>query len=129
MDPITLTILSRIIDSIIESALAPAPLPPPSAPVGMVRPALHNGMLAVMEPPENGHARFGNETLPLSASLQIRNTQNLIVMPMAIRGPAPVLYKLDQYGTVQRVWILTPEEAEAADQIIRQKQRAAPPPQ
>jgi len=33
------------------------------------------------------------------------------------------------YGTVQRVWVLTPEEADVADQLIKQRSRAAPPKQ
>ncbi|MBZ0125769.1 MAG: hypothetical protein K8F32_05305, partial [Rhodocyclaceae bacterium] len=75
-------------------------------------------------PPSNGYAQFGSETLRLSASLQIRDTQNRIVMPMAMQGSVPVLYKLDEYGTVQRVWVLTQEEAEVADQLIKQKKSA-----
>lgn len=125
MNPIVSAIISSIIDSILESAMAPAPLPPPSAPPGIVRPPLQQGPLAVMSPPSNGFAQFGSETLRLSASLQIRDVQNRIVMPMSMQGPVPVLYKLDEYGTVQRVWVLTEEEAEVADQLIRQKKSAA----
>jgi hypothetical protein len=125
MNPIVSAIISSIIDSILESAMAPAPLPPPSAPPGIVRPPLQQGPLAVMTPPSNGFAQFGGETLRLSASLQIRDVQNRIVMPMSMQGPVPVLYKLDEYGTVQRVWVLTEEEAEVADQLIRQKKSAA----
>ena len=122
MNPIVSAILSSIIDSIMESAMAPAPLPPPAAPPGIVRPALQNGPLATMSPPSNGYAPFGSENLRLAASLQIRDTQNRIVLPMSMQAPVPVLYKLDEYGSVQRVWVLTPEEAEVADQLIRQKQ-------
>jgi len=119
MNPIISSIISSIIESIIN---APAPaLPPPSAPPGIVRPALQNGPLAVMTPPSNGYAQFNNQTLQLAASLQIRDTQNRIVMPMTLQNPVPVLYKLDEYGTVQRVWVLTPEEAEVADQLIKQR--------
>lgn len=125
MNPIVSAIISSIIDSILESAMAPAPLPPPSAPPGIVRPPLQQGPLAVMSPPSNGFAQFGSETLRLSASLQIRDVQNRIVMPMSMQGPVPVLYKLDEYGTVQRVWVLTEEEAEVADQLIKQKKSAA----
>lgn len=122
MNPILSAILSSIIDSILESAMVPAPALPPSAPPGIVRPPLQQGPLAVMTPPNNGYAQFGGETLRLSASLQIRDTQNRIVMPMSVQGPVPVLYKLDEYGTVQRVWVLTQEEAEVADRLIKQKQ-------
>ena len=126
MNPIISAILSSIIDSILESAATPAPLPPPTAPPGIVRPALQNGPLAVMGPPSNGYAQFGDKTLRLSAGLQIRDTQNRIVMPMSVQGPVPVLYKTDEYGSVQRVWVLTQEEAEVADQLIRQKKSSTP---
>jgi hypothetical protein len=125
MNPIVSAIISSIIDSILESAMAPAPMMPPTAPTGVVRPSLENGPLAVMTPPSDGFAQFDSETLRLSASLQIRDVQNRIVMPMAMRQPVPVLYKLDAYGTVQRVWVLTQEEAEVAEELIRQKKSAA----
>lgn len=124
MNPIVSAIISSIIDSIIESAMAPTPVVPPSAPVGVVRPALQNGPLAVMTPPSNGFAQFDDKTLRLSASLQIRDTQNRIVMSGTLQQPIPVLYKIDEYGSVQRIWVLTPEEAEVADQLIKQKAAA-----
>lgn len=124
MNPIVSAIISSIIDSIIESAMTPTPVMPPSAPVGVVRPSLQNGPLATMSPPSNGYAQFGDKTLRLAASLQIRDTQNRIVMSGTLQQPVPVLYKIDEYGSVQRVWVLTPEEAEVADQLIKQKAAA-----
>ena len=124
MNPIVSAIISSIIENILESAMAPAPAMPPSAPVGIVRPALQNGPLATMSPPNNGYAQFNDQTLRLAASLQIRDTQNRIVMSGAVQQPVPVLYKLDEYGTVQRVWVLTREEAEVAEQLIKQKKSA-----
>ena len=124
MNPIVSAIISSIIDSILESAMAPAPVVPPSAPVGVVRPSLQNGPLAVMSPPSNGFAQFDDKTLRLAASLQIRDTQNRIVMSGSLQQPIPVLYKVDEYGSVQRIWVLTPEEAEVADQLIKQKAAA-----
>ncbi len=124
MNPIVSAIISSIIDSIIESAMTPTPVMPPSAPVGIVRPSLQNGPLAVMTPPSNGFAQFGDKTLRLAASLQIRDIQNRIIMSGTLQQPVPVLYKIDEYGSVQRVWVLTPEEAEVADQLIKQKAAA-----
>ena len=129
MNPIVSAILSSIIDSIMESAMAPPPPAPPSAPAGIVRPTLQSGPLAVMGPPQNGFAQFNDKTLRLSASLQIRDIQNRIVMSGTMQQPVPVLYKLDEYGTVQRVCVLTREEAEIADQLIKQRSQAAPPKQ
>ncbi len=123
MNPIVSAIISSIIESILNAP--PPPAPPPSLPAGIVRPALQTGPLATMSPPSNGYAQFGDQTLRLAASLQIRDTQNRIVMSGALRQPVPVLYKIDEYGSVQRVWVLTPEEAEVADQLIKQKSSAA----
>jgi hypothetical protein len=77
-----------------------------------------------MTPPTNGFAQFDDKTLRLAASLQIRDTQNRIVMSGSLQQPIPVLYKVDEYGSVQRIWVLTPEEAEVADQLIKQKAAA-----
>jgi hypothetical protein len=122
MNPIVSAIISSIIESILDAP--PPSVPPPSAPPGLVRPALQNGPLAMMTPPSNGYAQFGDKTLRLAASLQIRDTQNRIVMSGTLQQPIPVLYKLDEYGSVQRVWVLTQEEAEVADQLIKQKSSA-----
>ena len=100
MNPIVSAIISSIIDSILESAMTPAPVVPPGAPPGVVRPALQNGPLAMMGPPSNGQAQFGNETLRLSASLQIRDTQNRIVMSGSLQQPVPVLYKIDELSLI-----------------------------
>lgn len=124
MNPIVSAIISSIIDSIMESAMAPPPPVQPNVPAGIVRPTLQTGPLAVMGPPQNGFAQFNDQTLRLSASLQIRDTQNRIVLSGTMQQPVPVLYKLDEYGTVQRVWVLTREEAEVADQLIKQKASA-----
>ncbi|MBX3675555.1 MAG: hypothetical protein KF853_00900 [Rhodocyclaceae bacterium] len=123
MNPIVSAIISSIIESILDAP--PPPAPPPSVPAGIVRPALQTGPLATMSPPSNGYAQFGDKTLRLAASLQIRDTQNRIVMSGTLQQPVPVLYKIDEYGSVQRVWVLTPEEAEVADQLIKQKSSAA----
>ena len=45
-------------------------------------------------------------------------------MSGSLQQPVPVLYKIDEYGSVQRVWVLTQEEAEVADQLIKQKAAA-----
>lgn len=123
MNPIVSAIISSIIESILDAP--PPAAPPPSVPAGIVRPALQTGPLAVMNPPSNGFAQFGDKTLRLAASLQIRDTQNRIVMSGSLQQPVPVLYKIDEYGSVQRVWVLTPEEAEVADQLIKQKTSSA----
>ena len=51
----------------------------------------------------------------LSAGAQIRNRDNLIIMPVSVRPGARVKYTLDGAGQIHRVWVLTAEEAAAPD--------------
>ncbi|MBI2308874.1 MAG: hypothetical protein HYU78_16425 [Rhodocyclales bacterium] len=51
--------------------------------------------------------------LPRAPGLQIRNQQNLIVMPGTIQEKVPVRYQLDPSGAVSRVWLLTRTEIAA----------------
>jgi len=129
MGPIVSGIISSIIDSIIQAAMAPATMPPLDPPSALVRPTAHiDGMLAVMSPPEDGMARFDGEQRYLAAGLQIRDIENRIILPMTLEAPVPVLYQLDVDGaSVLRVWVLTPEEAQTAAEIIKQKQAALQP--
>ncbi len=48
----------------------------------------------------------------LAPGAQIRDESNRIIMPMAIPPGALVKYLVDAAGQIQRVWILTPEEAQ-----------------
>jgi hypothetical protein len=123
MGPIVTGIISSIIDSIIGSVMTPVPVLPPDTPVGVVRPMVQDKILTIMGPPApDGFAYFGNVRLRLAASLQIRDTQNRIIMPSTLQNPVPVLYKFDLDGvSVQRVWVLTWEEAEVAKEIILQR--------
>jgi len=116
-------LVSAMIGSIIEGILQPAPqvLPETLSPPGLVRPALQDGPLAVMDPPDNGYARIGGKTLHLAANLQIRDVHNRIILPFSLQNPVPVLYKLDAGGSVQRVWVLSPEEAQVAERLIVEK--------
>lgn len=55
------------------------------------------------------------ERMRLSAGAQIRSRDNLIVVPVGLPRGALVKYVLDGTGQIYRVWILTAEEAAAAD--------------
>ena len=49
--------------------------------------------------------------MQLAAGAQVRNQQNLIIVPVTIpRGGAWAAYKLDRDGQIFRVWLLTPDE-------------------
>jgi hypothetical protein len=51
----------------------------------------------------------------LSAGAQIRSASNMILVPTAVPPGSLVKYRLDQEGFVRQVWLLTPQEAAAAD--------------
>ena len=53
------------------------------------------------------------KTLNRAPGMQIRNQQNLIVMPMTVQAKVPVRYQLDGSGAVFRVWLLTRAEIAA----------------
>ena len=48
----------------------------------------------------------------LAPGAQIRDASNRIILPTAIRPGTRVKYLVDAAGRVQRVWILTPKEAQ-----------------
>ena len=48
----------------------------------------------------------------LAPGAQIRDASNRIIVPMAIPPGTLVKYLVDAAGQVQKVWILTPEEAQ-----------------
>ena len=48
----------------------------------------------------------------LAPGAQIRDASNRIIMPIAIPPGTRVKYLVDAAGQIQRVWILTPEEAQ-----------------
>ncbi|HUW80990.1 MAG TPA: hypothetical protein VMV54_08890 [Acidocella sp.] len=55
------------------------------------------------------------ERMRLSPGAQIRNQNNMIIMPMSVPLGTLVKYTLDGLGEIHRVWVLTPEEAAAPD--------------
>jgi len=81
----------------------------------MVRPFPGETKRGEMQPPADGQVSISGKLLPMAPAVQIRDTQNLIVMPMAVQQPATVRYLTDASGAVFRVWMLTPAEASAPD--------------
>ena len=57
---------------------------------------------------------INRQTLYLSPGSQIRDRDNLIVMPAALNVQGLVRYQIDNMGNVQKIWFLNPEEAELA---------------
>ena len=57
---------------------------------------------------------ISRQNLYLSPGSQIRDKNNLIVMPAALNAQGLVRYQMDKMGNVQRIWFLNSEEAELA---------------
>ena len=57
---------------------------------------------------------ISRQNLYLSPGSQIRDANNLIVMPAALNAQGLVRYQIDNMGNVQNIWFLNPEEAELA---------------
>jgi hypothetical protein len=75
---------------------------PPEAQVGLMQPISGDGMIVI-----------GDKRLQLSPAIQIRNLQNMIVVPMNVTEATNVVYLNDMYGSVHRVWMITRDEAES----------------
>jgi len=58
---------------------------------------------------------ISGKLLQLGAGSQIRGTDNLIILPSMLSEFGPVLYWVGPTGDVQRIWLLTPEEATQAE--------------
>lgn len=107
-------IVPALIGSIIEGIANQPPAPPPRPPgpvVGMMRTLPADSKVGEMAPPWQGRVQINGQMLTLSPAAQIRNENNLLVLPTAIQQSVLVRYTLDQMGTVSRVWILTAAEA------------------
>ncbi len=67
-----------------------------------------------MAPPQNlMEIVIDGKAYSRSPGTQIRNQQNMIIMPSTIQAEVPVRYQLDGTGAVFRVWVLTRTEVAA----------------
>ncbi len=64
----------------------------------------------VLLPPVSQTVTIGKVVYPVAPGLQVRNSQNLIVMPSTIQSSLNVRYQLDATGSVWRVWVLSAAE-------------------
>lgn len=55
--------------------------------------------------------KIDKQTLHLGAGSQIRDENNLIILPATMSKKGPVRYQMDTMGNVHRIWFLTPDEA------------------
>ncbi|MBA3755522.1 MAG: hypothetical protein H0X02_04550 [Nitrosomonas sp.] len=59
---------------------------------------------------------INGQQVQMGAGGQIRGTDNLIILPSVANYIGFVRYQLDVMGSLHRMWILTPEEADQAKQ-------------
>lgn len=109
--------LNSVIGQAVNAAMENAVYAPPPAPeLGVVSGRAFPDGTAIGElQPINGlmEITIGSKTYPRAPGMQIRNQQNLIVMPMTIQAKIPVRYQLDGSGSVFRIWLLTQAEIAA----------------
>jgi hypothetical protein len=111
LDPITAAIVNAIITSAVEqiASLPPASSPVPAFGVPRVLPnGTFKGELQVSSPTTG---EIDGKAVTLSPGVQIRDPYNMMVLPGMIRQPVPVRYMTDGAGFVNRVWILSSQEA------------------
>jgi len=115
-DPIASALIGSIINAIVDSAAA---VPPPvvPTPIGVVRALPAEAKRGWMQPYGFGEVIIDGKTYRLSPATQVRNGENMIVMPGMIRERVMVKYTLDPMGAVQRIWILTPAELATVDGV------------
>ena len=107
------SIIGEAVNTAIENALYAPPAPPELGVVGarVFPEGTAKGELA----PIDGLVEvvISGKAFPRSPGMQIRNQQNLIVMPSTVQAKMPVRYQLDASGAVFRVWLLTRTEVAA----------------
>ena len=112
VDPITSAIVSSLIGSAVQGMLTPEPSGPA---MGIIRNLPTESRLGVMNPPWNGQVQIDGQIYLLSPGVVIRNEHNMVIPPPMVRAQAPVRYQTDAMGAVNRIWILSPAEAQLAD--------------
>lgn len=109
MDPLIPAIISTVIQTLMSM-----PADPPPVADTLARPIPIEASRAEMQPPANGQVALDGTVYSLSPGAQIRDAKNRIVLPLAVQQPAEVRYLTDAAGSVHRIWILGPGEAERA---------------
>jgi hypothetical protein len=70
---------------------------------------------AEMRHVQDMQVELDGKPMKLAPGAQIRNPNNLIILPMALPAGAKVKYTVDAAGEIARVWILSDEEAARPD--------------
>ena len=106
----TTSIVSAIISSVVSAVTGTATTDTTSATTALVQTYPVNAGAGVLSPPVLQSVTIGEVVYPVAPGLQIRNPQNLIVMPSTIQSSLNVRYQLDAMGSVWRIWVLSAAE-------------------
>lgn len=108
-------LLYTILSTVVGGAVAPTDPADAGggATVGTVERALpEDARRGRLYPPRgDGLVVIDEQVFRLAPGAQIRNQQNLLVVPMQIVDAVEVLYLTDASGAINRVWLLTSREA------------------
>ena len=107
------SVVGSAVNTAMENAAdSPPPLPEPASLAA--RPFSEGAAKGRMASPVGMmEVVIDGKPLVRAPGMQIRNEQNMIVMPSAILADVPVRYQLDASGAVFRVWVLTRTEIAA----------------
>jgi len=118
LDPITAAIVNAIVSGAVEQILSALPTqtttsatPIPTVVAGVPRffPAdTVKGTLVVFSPTTG---QIDGNAVTIAPGVQIRDPYNMMVLPGMIQQPVLVRYQIDVAGFVNRVWILSQQEA------------------
>jgi hypothetical protein len=92
-------------------ALLPALLAPPALAQNRASPIPEDSRRGVIRHVQEMAVMVDDKLMQLAAGAQIRDRQNLIIVPTSIpRNGAWADYTLNNEGQIFRVWLLTPDE-------------------
>jgi hypothetical protein len=86
-----------------------------SVAVAQMRPIPQDAVRGEMRHVEDMIVEIDGTPQRLAPGAQIRDTANRVLLPVGVPPGILVKYVLDGAGLIQRVWILTPEEAAQPD--------------
>lgn len=111
LDPITSAIVSSVIGNAVQEIFNASPPTSPVPAVGVPR-ILPNGTIkGEMSVSSPTSAIIDGQQVMLAPGVQIRDPFNMMVLPGMIQRTVPVRYQKDITGAVNRVWILSAQEA------------------
>ncbi|SFK70899.1 hypothetical protein SAMN05216302_101314 [Nitrosomonas aestuarii] len=58
--------------------------------------------------------KIDKETMVMGAGVQVRDANNLFIIPTMLNQTGYIRYQIDSMGLVYRIWFLTPEEIKSA---------------